>query len=331
MASQRGNNWQGSVRNGGKRLRQSGFDTQQEAEAWEANTRLAISRGEPINALGTSATRESFTQYYQRVHPVLWDDTLHGSKVINTLKEIAEIVKDVPISMFTDEHLEDIVTALKVRRNADGTINRKLAAISKILTQASKTKILAHKPDVAAYRRKEGQGRLRFITKDEEARLLARLAFMRPEYSDFTAFLIDTGFRFGEALKFTWADYVNGKVTLWHTKSNTPRTIPLTQRCKDILERCPKDTDKPFGNINRNSYRPVFDKARNQAGLGTDVIPHVMRHTCASRLVQSGVDIRRVQVWLGHSTIAMTMRYSHLAPDDLNVCLEALEGEQNHA
>ena len=64
------------------------FDTQQEAEAWEANTRLAISRGEPINALGTSATRESFTQYYQRVHPVLWDDTLHGSKVINTLKEI---------------------------------------------------------------------------------------------------------------------------------------------------------------------------------------------------------------------------------------------------
>lgn len=331
MASQRGNKWQGTVTNGTQRIRQGGFESKQEAEAWEANARLALSRGEPVNTNGTSPTRESFTQYYRRVHPVLWGDTDHGMKVVNQLKEIAEIVDDIPISMFTDQHLESIVTVLKQRRNADGTINRKLAALSKILTQASKTKVLANKPDIASYRRKEGKGRLRFITRDEEARLLERLNFMRPEYADFTAFLIDTGFRLGEALKFTWADYSNGKVTLWQTKSNTPRTIPLTQRCKDILERCPKDTDKPFGHINRWSYRPVFNKARNMAGLGEDVIPHVMRHTCASRLVQSGVDIRRVQVWLGHSTIAMTMRYSHLAPDDLNVCLDALEGEPNHA
>ena len=256
---------------------------------------------------------------------MLWGDSDHGMKVVNQLKEIAEIVDDISISMFTDQHLESIVTVLKQRRNADGTINRKLAALSKILTQANKTKVLTNKPDIASYRRKEGRGRLRFITKDEEVRLLDKLNFMRPEFSDFTAFLIDTGFRFGEALKFTWADYSNGKVTLWKTKSNTPRTIPLTQRCKDIIERCPKDTDRPFAHINRNTYRSVFDKARGMAGLGTDVIPHVMRHTCASRLVQSGVDIRRIQVWLGHSTIAMTMRYSHLAPDDLNVCLDALE------
>jgi integrase len=327
MASQRGKKWQGSVTNGTQRIRQAGFDTEQEAVAWEANVRLALSRGEPVSSEGHSPTKETFTQYYRRVHPVLWGDTDHGIKVVNQLKEIAEIVNDVPVSMFTDQHLESIVTALKQRRNSDATINRKLAALSKILTQASKTRVLANKPDIAGYRRKEGRGRLRFITKDEEQRLLAKLQFMRPEYADFTAFLIDTGFRFGEALKFTWADYSDGKVTLWQTKSNTPRTIPLTQRCKDILERCPKNTDRPFGHINRNSYRPVFDKARGMAGLGDDVIPHVMRHTCASRLVQSGVDIRRVQVWLGHSTIAMTMRYSHLAPDDLDVCLDALEGE----
>ena len=325
MASQRGNKWQGTVTNGTQRIRQGGFESYQEAEAWEANARLALSRGEPVSSDGNSATLESFTQYYRRVHPVLWGDSDHGMKVVNQLKEIAEIVNDVPVAMFTDQHLESIVTALKQRRNADATINRKLAALSKILTQANKTRVLANKPDIAGYRRKEGKGRLRFITKDEEGRFLDKLNFMRPEFSDFTAFLIDTGFRFGEALKFTWADYHNGKVTLWQTKSNTPRTIPLTKRCRDILERCPKDTDRPFAHINRNTYRSVFEKARGMAGLGTDVIPHVMRHTCASRLVQSGVDIRRVQVWLGHSTIAMTMRYSHLAPDDLNVCLDALE------
>ena len=42
--------------------------------------------------------------------------------------------------------------------------------------------------------------------------------------------------------------------------------------------------------------------------------PHILRHTCASRLVRGGVDIRRVQMWLGHQTLQMTMRYAHLSP-----------------
>jgi len=324
MARQRGKQWQGDVKSGNQRHRKN-FATEAEAELWEASVRLAIARGEPISSEGVAPSSETFTQYYRRIHPVLWGDTDHGQKVVAQLKEIAEIVNDIPVSMFTDQHLETIVSELKQRRNADGTINRKLAALSKVLTQAKKTKVLKDKPDISAYRRKEGVGRLRFLTDSEEARLLEKLTFMRPEYGDFTAFLIDSGFRMGEALKFTWADYSDGKVTLWLTKSGKPRTIPMTQRCRSILERCPKDTDKPFGHINRYTYRSIFEKARGMAGLGNDVVPHVMRHTCASRLVQSGVDIRRVQVWLGHSTIAMTMRYSHLAPSDLDVCLDALE------
>lgn len=324
MARQRGKQWQGDVKNGNQRHRKS-FATEVEAELWEASVRLAIARGEPISSEGVAPSSETFTQYYRRIHPVLWGDTDHGQKVVAQLREIAEIVNDIPVSMFTDQHLETIVSELKQRRNADGTINRKLAALSKVLTQAKKTKVLKDKPDISAYRRKEGMGRLRFLTKIEETRLLEKLAFMRPEYGDFTAFLLDSGFRMGEALKFTWADYSDGKVTLWLTKSGKPRTVPMTKRCRSILERCPNDTDKPFGHINRNTYRSVFEKARGMAGLGNDVVPHVMRHTCASRMVQSGIDIRRVQVWLGHTTIAMTMRYSHLAPSDLDVCLDALE------
>lgn len=322
MARQRGNSWLGDVKTSTKRIRKS-FTSKQEAELWEASLKLAIARGEPIGDEGVLPSVETFSQYAKRVHAILWGETLHGTKVINQLAEIADIVNDCPISQIDDQHIEDIVTALKEKRNADATINRKLASLSKLLTQAKKTKILADKPDIPRF--KEGKGRLRFLSKEEEVRLLDKLEFLRPAFADFTAFLIDTGFRFGEALKFTWNDYHDGKVTLWHTKSNTPRTVPLTQRCREILERCPKDTQYPFGHINRNTYRTVFEKARAMANLDESVIPHSMRHTCASRLVQSGVDIRRVQVWLGHSTIAMTMRYSHLAPDDLDVCLEALE------
>ncbi len=54
-------------------------------------------------------------------------------------------------------------------------------------------------------------------------------------------------------------------------------------------------------------------------------IPHCLRHTCASRLVQRGVPILVVQQWLGHKTIQMTMRYAHLCPTNLEEAVKVLE------
>ena len=53
--------------------------------------------------------------------------------------------------------------------------------------------------------------------------------------------------------------------------------------------------------------------------------PHVLRHTFASRLVMSGVDIRTVQELMGHADITMTMRYAHLSPDHKRGAMEAME------
>jgi hypothetical protein len=74
-------------------------------------------------------------------------------------------------------------------------------------------------------------------------------------------------------------------------------------------------------------FRAVWNDAKQEVGLGDDdqVVPHILRHTCASRLVQGGIDIRRVQMWLGHQTLQMTMRYAHLATNDLDFCLRVLD------
>ena len=53
--------------------------------------------------------------------------------------------------------------------------------------------------------------------------------------------------------------------------------------------------------------------------------PHVLRHTFASRLVMSGVDIRTVQELMGHADINMTMRYAHLSPDHKRGAMEQME------
>jgi integrase len=68
----------------------------------------------------------------------------------------------------------------------------------------------------------------------------------------------------------------------------------------------------------------VFGAACRRAGL-TDVTFHDLRHTFASRLVMAGVDLPTVQALMGHKTIAMTMRYTHLAPGHKRTAIAVLD------
>ena len=67
-----------------------------------------------------------------------------------------------------------------------------------------------------------------------------------------------------------------------------------------------------------------FQNAVKRAKL-EDFHFHDLRHTFASRLIMAGVDIRTVQELMGHKTIAMTLRYSHLSPDHKRKAIQALE------
>ena len=144
-------------------------------------------------------------------------------------------------------------------------------------------------------------------------------------------FLVDTGCRLGEALGLSWNDIQGHRVSFWITKSGRSRTIPLTQRAEDAVNIDPAAARKgPFAMLSAVRFRAIWNEAKAEIGLGDDdqVVPLILRHTCASRLVQGGIDIRRVQTWLGHQTLQMTMRYAHLATNDLDTCLNVLDRDR---
>ncbi|WLR94079.1 tyrosine-type recombinase/integrase [Shinella zoogloeoides] len=58
-----------------------------------------------------------------------------------------------------------------------------------------------------------------------------------------------------------------------------------------------------------------------------DVTPHTLRHTCCTRLVLGGVDVKRVMEWMGHTAIVTTMRYMQIKPTSLEEIVHVLEAK----
>jgi integrase len=258
---------------------------------------------------------------------LLWEDGRHKVNVRSFLGEIDEIFAGKRFDTFDQRMLDSLIGTLRQRHNSNATINRKMAALSKLLRKAHKMGDVVSLPEFT--RQKEAQGRIRFLEYDEEDRLFAAIRSHSEDYYRLCVFLVDTGARLGEAIGLRWGDIHDGRVTFWFTKSGRSRSVPLTGRALEVVSRSAGAGSAvgPFIGISQPKFRQVWHEARKGAGLGSDkqIVPHCLRHTCASRLVRGGIDIRRVQMWLGHQTLQMTMRYAHLATQDLDVCVSVLE------
>ena len=267
----------------------------------------------------------SLRELYTRYENILWEDGKHKYNVSAFIQEINEILYNAEFSIFTQEMLDDVIGTLRGRGNSNATINRKMAALSKLLRKACKMGDIHSLPEFR--RQKERAGRIRFLDTVEEDRLFEAIARRTNEYYRLSVFLVDTGARLGEAIGLRWNDIDSGRATFWLTKSGRSRSVPLTTRAQEAVEVSRGRQRGPFASVEQHKYRTVWNEAKLEIGLGedADVVPHVLRHTCASRLVRGGVDIRRVQIWLGHQTLQMTMRYAHLATHDLDGCIPILE------
>lgn len=175
----------------------------------------------------------------------------------------------------------------------------------------------------------KSRGRTRYLTPDEEQRLLSAL----PEkYRDVVMFLLDTGARISEALNLRWDvlahDPSLSTATFHHTKNGQSRTLLLTKRAQECLVRArAAGYARPFV-LTYHATWVAFRRAVAAAGLddgGERLVLHSTRHTAASRLVQRGAPLLLVSHFLGHSNIAQTVRYAHINPEMLRPLTALLE------
>lgn len=331
MARPRGNRWQGDAEYNGKRVRKS-FKLKEEAELWEAQMRLADTQGAPAPEGRTSKSGSDFTLggFSDKHFNFLWGANASPKNNERNLKHICEIIGyDTPLREVTYAAITDMVSELQRQGNANSTINRKMATLSKLMKHARKLGQVDTLPEFPRF--KESNGRIRFFTKEEERKIVGRLEHLGLiESMHLTNFLLYTGFRRSEAhaVEKRDVDKKHKTVTIWETKADHPRTIPITPPVMAAVEYCEnhnKDQHKLFS-VSYDAYTDHWNRVRHDLGYGDDpqFVIHTLRHTCASRLVQAGIDLRRVQTYMGHKAIATTLRYSHLAPTDLDIAAQAL-------
>ena len=234
--------------------------------------------------------------------------------------------KDMLLKDITSNAIESFALWLQdTEHNKPSSCNRKLAILSKLLTRAHEQQRIPYVPYIV--RMPEAGGRIRYITPEEETEIEKLLtAWGETRFLHTVRVLLDTGMRCGELKKLTVYDIiteqgVHGIVHLHDTKNGDSRSVPLTARALTSLQylaKTSKDHELLLSEYT-NWITKTWNRVRKVMRKEHDVnfVPHILRHTCCTRLVQKGAPIKKVQVFMGHKSINTTMRYTHLAPEDI--------------
>lgn len=328
----RGSAWQCSLTHNGRRFRKD-FPTRAEAEAWEAALSASLQATGTAPTEGLNIAPVTLEELFERTKTRYWEGQKSASILIMNGRMMVDLIGPLtPIKAIGPAQIDAATLALKqgTKNYSGATINRKLAALSKMLTYAAKMEWITKRPNFEW--EDEPEGRLRWFTEEEEERILAWFTFTgEPEMRDFVSLLVDTGMRVSEGLNLTAGEVervllVGGgerlQIRLFasRTKSNRSRVIPATERATEILRRRMRGTKaKLFTGLSKKGIEESWNRCRAHMGMLGDeeFVPHTLRHTFASRLVQRGVPLYEVQKLLGHSTMTLTMRYAKLAPASL--------------
>jgi integrase len=212
-------------------------------------------------------------------------------------------------------------------KRSGATVNRYIAALSHALSFAVKERRLLERNPVSDIRRKtEPRGRTRFLSDDDRSRLLKACAESEwPALHALVLLAITTGARKGELIRLKWddIDLKRGRALVSETKNDEARTLPVAGKALEALRALklndsarsdylfpqPSGLPGPYEHFDSHWYA-----ALRAAGID-DFHFHDLRHTTASMLAAQGASLLEIADALGHKTLVMVKRYSHLVVD----------------
>jgi len=304
------------------------FDRKTDAKKWAQDTESAIRDGRHFKTI--EAKKHTFADMVDRY-----------IKYVLPLKPKMEMQQKTQLEWWKKQlgpYLLSDVTPAKIgecrdllmhgktryeKKRAPATVNRYLAAISHCFTMAlNEWGWVELNPVSRVKKLQEPRGRVRFLSDGERVAFLAACKdSYLPSLYPIVILAISTGMRQGEIFRLTWpdVDFKRKQLVIHETKNDERRVVPVVSEAHRALKEYRKvrkvDEDHIFPNEARSgvqAIRTAWDAALSEAEI-TDFRFHDLRHCAASYLAMNGATLAEIAEVLGHKTLSMVKRYSHMS------------------
>ncbi len=316
------------------------FNTEKKARKWAKQTEVAIEDGKHF--VKTEAKKHTFGEmidrYLKQVMPRKSPGQQnHQTHQLNWWKSqlgpftLADVTTPV-LAEKRDDLSNQMVSGDEEggKRRSNASVNRYLAALSHVYTVAEREwGWIYDSPIKRVGRLKESRGRVRFLSDDERIGLVSKCqASKEPLLYPLIIVAISTGARQGELLNLRWenVDFKQGMIRLLETKNDERRAVPIAGLAYEELIKLSKvrniGDDRVFP-LTPDQVRWHFKSALKKANI-EDFRFHDLRHSAASYLAMNGATLAEIAEVLGHKTLQMVKRYSHLTEQHTSRVVERM-------
>lgn len=221
---------------------------------------------------------------------------------------------------------------------SNATVNRYMASLSIALTKATREwGWLEENPMFKVDKKRESKGRTRFLSQDEQNALLKACKDQKnPLILLLVVIALSTGARFSEIINLKWknVDFERKRIHLMDTKNGDNRTVPISSIAYKLLKQHSKvrKINSDFVFAREDGKQPMDLRFQWETVLKNSQVKdftfHDLRHTAASNLAMGDASLLEIAQILGHKTMAMVQRYSHLTEQHTANILEKMNEKQ---
>lgn len=320
--------WVADVTINGKR-RQLSAATKAMAQA-RLSEALAMEPASPSKGVGVFTLKHA-RDLSIRVRWSLTDSGWEPRAVAMANKWLAHFGASYPLAGIGPAQVEEFRQKVMAGDMSASTFNKHRAVMTAMLRDAN---LHGHLEAIPALppRLKVTQQKDRILSDVEVAAFCQFfITIGEPQAADLMVFLLATAARWSDAARLRGhdVDLARRTATFSKTKTNRPRTVPLTTKGVDALERwLPAVPAHRVWSYDYEQFRRLWHLAKDHLGLGDDkqLTIHCTRHTAASKMAQAGVALPQIAAMGGWSGYQSLVRYVHIDTAKLADCVAALEG-----
>jgi integrase len=276
-----------------------------------------------------------------------WSKQNHRTNTFKLHELNCETLKRFFRGRYLDEITTEMVEEFKLARKqqrvqwaknrsvSGATVNRALTTLKLLYHQADRAGYAARNPVIGVTMFREPLDSMRVISFEDQAAYLTEAS--QPLH-DIAKIILDTGMRPEEAFRLRIENLDFKQKTIFNPYGKTKaarRTIPMTDEVLSLLKGrekkskklgtpyifpSPHDFQRPIGSVKK-----AHSAAVRRAKIEGHFRLYDLRHSFATRAVQSGADLPTLSSLLGHASILMTMRYVHPAAEQKRVVMEKFE------